>query len=57
MESTVESQWIKTYFPTSNDLKDFKNFMKTIAKDGLYAAKVCEYFVFCFCIRFIQFLL
>lgn len=46
MESTIKSESIKTYFPTSNDLKNFKNYIKTIAKDGSCVAKVSDYLVF-----------
>lgn len=46
MESQIESEKIKSYYPTINDFKNFMECIKKIASDGAYAAKVKEYFVF-----------
>lgn len=46
MESQVQSEKILTYHPTIDDLKNFKEYVKMIRSDGVYAAKVRVNFVF-----------
>lgn len=40
MQSNVESEWVSTYFPTSDELRHFKKYVLKIANDGVYAAKI-----------------
>lgn len=46
MESQIESNFIETYYPTENDLKNFKEYIQKIVNDGLCVAKVNRYSAF-----------
>lgn len=40
MESEVSSEYVKNYFPTPTELRNFKDYVKKIANDGVSAAKI-----------------
>lgn len=46
MESAVKSEKVKTFFPTINEFKNFRQYIKTIEKeilkDSVRVAKVSE---------------